>query len=663
MNSQKDQGKATENSAAEATENLPKSVPSAGVHCCGDMTINIQIDGKLVRALVDTGSHVSIIKQDIIADTQDVRTLRQSKYDNVISVSGEQSQILGVSSKEIAIGAFKGVTHFQVLKDVHFPVILGRDFMHDHVTCIDVVNNELVLLQDGPDPKQLRVRMNRASGTSGSLTVNTCTPFVVKARLAKYTKLKPNGSKWVHVYPSKDILAPRLHLSPMQDVERKYNIELIACDVDGSVETFPCEIRNKTDKPVILPPNLSIAFVSEVPQSAIHCNMVVAGSTDSGITTTNLGRNDVSSNSQPSHQDEEETIPVFRGEVGEESICCNMVASGAETEATLTANETTSELVTPEALVDPPPPEVEKELINHDLSRVEILGQMKRMSDLLKGHGKAFGSRDDCNMVVAGSTIGGTKTTTLEQNEVPLIAQSLRESEEETVQVLEPSTDEVDQTVEKGRPIEGALGYRSGKSGSAEQFSDEGSMLEALGTLSRKLEPDESITCYYEGIKRVSRRFAFHAVMVLCAFLNGLPRDLKKHVLLEHPADIEEAFHLAVRYNDIHNSAEVVPTEGTRSDEIQLLRNKITNLEIEVGVLKINSNSRSAGQRKKGTAECSYRDVDGQMNGFTRTVGNRPCYYRKCDRRQDCRFRCFACHGFGHIRVNCPYLNRRNHFY
>ena len=133
---------------------------SAAISSNNEMTIDIILGGIKLKGLIDSGSDISLISNNILQDTALSHTLGVSDFTNVISVGGKISPFLGVAEANISFGDFKGNVKLHVLENSPYPVILGRDFLRENVKVIDIVNHELILLHTGLDDRNICVPLN-----------------------------------------------------------------------------------------------------------------------------------------------------------------------------------------------------------------------------------------------------------------------------------------------------------------------------------------------------------------------------------------------------------------------------------------------------------------------------------------------------------------------
>ena len=113
------------------------------------MTIDVILRGIKLKALVDSGSDISLIRNNLLQDKTRLDTLGVSDYSNVISVGGKISPILGVTVANMSFGDFKETVKLHILENCPYPLILGRDFLRENVKVIDICANELILLKLG----------------------------------------------------------------------------------------------------------------------------------------------------------------------------------------------------------------------------------------------------------------------------------------------------------------------------------------------------------------------------------------------------------------------------------------------------------------------------------------------------------------------------------
>ena len=253
---------------------VDNNTTSAALRSPGDMTVDILIGSVKLCALIDTGSHISIVRRGVLDGMPDVGKLTVSRYNNVISVGGHQSPILGSATVSLALGNLVVDINLQVLEDLHYSVILGRDFLQKHVSSIDIVANELVLVNSGKAPGCTHVKLNASTEVMGSVQADVVAFPEVTGKLARTWHLKAHATAIVQLYPNADILAEKLELLPLQSVAEQFGLEVSCGVVDGTGDTYPCKIRNKSATTVTLRSNLPLVRVKRVGMLNVGCSMV-----------------------------------------------------------------------------------------------------------------------------------------------------------------------------------------------------------------------------------------------------------------------------------------------------------------------------------------------------------------------------------------------------
>jgi len=113
----------------------------------GDLTITGDLEGQLIKLLVDTGACVSAI------DEQLVRKIYGSQPDRITdglvpsvkTVNGEKVPVLRKIDVPVKLNGIVYQTQFHVIQSLAHEVILGRDFLQEHGAVIDLKNSSLTL--------------------------------------------------------------------------------------------------------------------------------------------------------------------------------------------------------------------------------------------------------------------------------------------------------------------------------------------------------------------------------------------------------------------------------------------------------------------------------------------------------------------------------------
>ena len=96
-----------------------------------DLTVEVQINGKTTRCLVDTGAAVSVLDADHMLELYDGQPppLKPSKSSLLKTVSGENLPVRGILCTSVNIAGGSYPCEFKVLEGVTYKGVLGRDFL------------------------------------------------------------------------------------------------------------------------------------------------------------------------------------------------------------------------------------------------------------------------------------------------------------------------------------------------------------------------------------------------------------------------------------------------------------------------------------------------------------------------------------------------------
>ena len=95
-----------------------------------DLTVTTQLNSQDIKLLVDTGAGMSVIaEQDTRRLKDELPKLQKGALVNVKTVSGEELPVLGKIKVILGIAEGKYPCELQVVKNLTYKVVLGRDFL------------------------------------------------------------------------------------------------------------------------------------------------------------------------------------------------------------------------------------------------------------------------------------------------------------------------------------------------------------------------------------------------------------------------------------------------------------------------------------------------------------------------------------------------------
>ena len=100
----------------------------------GELTVNVGINGKPTRCLIDTGAAVSVLDTKHLEFLYDGNPppLQPSALSSIKTVSGQPVPIHGTFSAKTEIAGGKYPCSFKVIDGIEYQGVLSRDFLYPH---------------------------------------------------------------------------------------------------------------------------------------------------------------------------------------------------------------------------------------------------------------------------------------------------------------------------------------------------------------------------------------------------------------------------------------------------------------------------------------------------------------------------------------------------
>lgn len=137
----------------------------------GQNKVEITVKSRRTNALLDTGASITVASASFINKTSLARTSFQPSTHPVIKgVTGVRLTVLGVLTVPISIGGVKLSHPVHIIQELHYPFILGLDFLNKHKARIDFDSQVLLLPDENNDVHNIHLlsaseRKARASST------------------------------------------------------------------------------------------------------------------------------------------------------------------------------------------------------------------------------------------------------------------------------------------------------------------------------------------------------------------------------------------------------------------------------------------------------------------------------------------------------------------
>ena len=227
-----------------------------------DFTLMGSINGRRVSVLLDTGSSISIISEKTLKTLGVGIEIEAAEFENVIGVNASKSKVKGMIRCKINLGGHLAPVRLNVISDTHHQVLLGRDFIADHVKEMDTVRNTFAI----------RLHHTPMSTLSASAADATGVRHAVRARVSRRMDIRPNEEADIEIYPDGDMVAKQL-VFLAGDSMRWLGLSAQNQLVPGGVGVMNVKVRNTSGKPVKLFANKIIGLL-QVPRSAQTCGIL-----------------------------------------------------------------------------------------------------------------------------------------------------------------------------------------------------------------------------------------------------------------------------------------------------------------------------------------------------------------------------------------------------
>ena len=212
----------------------------------GELTVDVWINGKPTRCLIDTGAAVSILDTKHLEFLYDGKPppLQPSALSSIRTVSGQPVPIRGTFSAKVEIAGGKYPCSFKVIDGIEYQGVLGRDFLYPHRAEISFAS----LTMELKEPLSVMFSEDLAA-------VIAPTTYVIPSRSEVVVPAQVTGNTFPGVIGLIESV-PRL-------VER-YQLQGAAALVKiADDQTVPFRLINPTSRPVTLRKGATLGTFSE----------------------------------------------------------------------------------------------------------------------------------------------------------------------------------------------------------------------------------------------------------------------------------------------------------------------------------------------------------------------------------------------------------------
>ena len=212
-------------------------LPSASLSITGS------IQDRETSMLIDTGASVTAVSNAFLSTLPTPPTLQSSLLPSVHTVSGEQLPVRGQATLTFLIGDRAYISNTLVIANLSYPVVLGRDFLTQCDSVIDLKEHTLTLGACNVVPLQCSFPV-ASSNTEEPISVHACATYI----------LPPLSESVIPVSPKSSLPVGKTGLIEHNPkLAEKYHVcgasQLVSL---SEQHTFPFRVLNPTCKPVTI---------------------------------------------------------------------------------------------------------------------------------------------------------------------------------------------------------------------------------------------------------------------------------------------------------------------------------------------------------------------------------------------------------------------------
>ena len=215
-----------------------------------DMSLRAAVNGKTFEALVDTGSAISLIGEDVITKIGEVTSITPSKYNKIIAVNNSETKIRGVARIRLDVMGVTVEWDFHIINGMSSNIILGRDFINNNIKSIDIEKGVVNIRDINGDACAVTIGGRKAKK-----------PKQASAKAAKLIIIRPGHTSTAKIYPSNDILHPTLAFQENEWMKNK-QIDVLTRTISGESSKMEIQMKNSSPQVVRIYPGRKIGTLT-----------------------------------------------------------------------------------------------------------------------------------------------------------------------------------------------------------------------------------------------------------------------------------------------------------------------------------------------------------------------------------------------------------------
>ena len=222
------------------------------------------LDGRVTTLLVDTGSAVTLVREDVWRDAKSGSAVQlESPVHTVVAANGGKLNITGQCTIKIAVGPLSKDHVVLVAKNLHQECLLGADFLMRHGCVLDLQQN-IMFTKDGP--------VHLVSSVSSAHSTPVC--FVT---LIETVTVPPNCQMCLPVKKTRHKSAPSaevLVVEPCEEFVHMYGLLVAHSITDAVADQKMVQVMNPCFAPITVHADVRVGVLQPVVDCAQIQNSV-----------------------------------------------------------------------------------------------------------------------------------------------------------------------------------------------------------------------------------------------------------------------------------------------------------------------------------------------------------------------------------------------------
>ena len=229
----------SERNKGECRHLLTNTATKASEYDVREMTIEVRINDVRIKALVDSGASLNVVRSDIVRKINPIIT--KSEIRDITGINNSRSKLHGTFTSEIKIKQCVAKAKLYIVQDSQYDLILGTPFLKKYAERLNFRTNVLTLKKDVGGCTKVRISEARGRRRIERAYAKTVSKVMVR----------PNSERQIKIYPSNNIIDKTL-IFEENKLTRTKGLMAESQEVHGFTGSVKVWIKNKSRETVIL---------------------------------------------------------------------------------------------------------------------------------------------------------------------------------------------------------------------------------------------------------------------------------------------------------------------------------------------------------------------------------------------------------------------------